>query len=157
MKPHYHKDSEELLLSKDSFRSVALYTLMAYLFNPYSITACVGQSTAVFENMMISAMIILTVKGTVIPAHIYISYTGTQDSVISSLLVCSVGWRVLATFFLALSAYQSFYSIMLIVPVACCLVQVTYSLLVFIPPHSLTKQCDLWPSFSFCHGDIVSS
>ncbi|CAH1778134.1 unnamed protein product [Owenia fusiformis] len=83
------KESELKLQTKD-FRLTGLIVAVAYLFNPYTIATCLAKSTSVFDNLLLATALLFTVKGK----------------------------RSMATLFIAASAYQTLYPIMLVVPAA---------------------------------------
>lgn len=57
-KKHYAKDTEEYELSDSSVHTVPHYVLIAYLFNPYSIMNCVGQTMTVWSNFLLAGFLL---------------------------------------------------------------------------------------------------
>ncbi|KAK9512799.1 hypothetical protein O3M35_001133 [Rhynocoris fuscipes] len=88
-KQSYADGVTELLLGENDIKRAPRYVLSAYLFNPYIIANCVGFTTTTFGNMCLSCVFLGMVKG----------------------------YRVLSCVALAFSVYQSFYTVVLIVPV----------------------------------------
>lgn len=86
----YHKEAKELILQKEEIRSVPLYVTAAYLLNPYIICSCVAMTTTVFANLILSLTLLATAKKS----------------------------RFFSTLCLALASHQSFYPVMLLVPIA---------------------------------------
>jgi phosphatidylinositol glycan class U len=66
--------------------------LLAYLFNPFTILSCVGQTMTVFSNLTTASAILFMLKG----------------------------WRVPTGICLALATYQSLYPVSLILPAVIC-------------------------------------
>ncbi|GAB0098215.1 phosphatidylinositol glycan anchor biosynthesis, class U [Sergentomyia squamirostris] len=64
----YAKGTEELQLRDEDEEIIPLYCTVAYLFNPYSILNCVGQTTTVFSNLLLSAFFYFMAKRKIIPA-----------------------------------------------------------------------------------------
>lgn len=63
-KPYFHKECDEkLLFTNKSCKPTAISAMAVYLFNPYTISACLAKSTAVFDNMLLAVVIIFTLKG----------------------------------------------------------------------------------------------
>lgn len=89
----YAKDTDDFLLKEDAIQNVPRLALVAYLFNPYSILNCVGQTMTVWSNLLLA---------------IY--------------LVCMVRrWTMPAIVALVLEVQQNLYPIVLIVPLVCFL------------------------------------
>lgn len=84
----YAKDTEEFLLNSSSLDTVPQFVLIAYLFNPYSIMNCVGQTMTVWSNFLLAGF----------------------------LLGMSHKQLLLATTFLAVEVQQNLYPLILIVP-----------------------------------------
>lgn len=87
-KQNYAKDAESLLLKAQDFVLPPYYVLAAYLYNPFTIFNCVGQTTTVFGNFFLSLFF----------------YGLVGDHLL------------LSAFSLAAVATHSFYPIMLLVP-----------------------------------------
>lgn len=88
-KKTYAQGVDNLLLHKNDYEMCPKYVLAAYLFNPYTILSCVGFTTTTFGNLCYALLFYTMVKG-----HRF--------------LCCAA---------LALSVLQSFYPIILIVPI----------------------------------------
>lgn len=80
---------EKLRIDNDSINELALKVGVIYLLSPYSLLSCVGQSTSVFTNFLMALVLC----------------TSTEQ------------YRILSTALLALLSYQSFYPLMMIIPV----------------------------------------
>uniref|UniRef100_A0A224XGS1 Putative major facilitator superfamily permease n=1 Tax=Panstrongylus lignarius TaxID=156445 RepID=A0A224XGS1_9HEMI len=88
-KASYAEGVSELLLSENDFNLTPTYVLSAYLFNPYNIVNCVGYTTTTFGNLCLSCLFLSMIKG----------------------------YRIPSCMALALTVYQSFYTVVLIAPV----------------------------------------
>ena len=84
------EDIQRLSINKNQIKDLSLKVAAIYLLSPYSLLSCVGQSTAVFTNFLMAAVLLTT----------------------------TLQLRVISTALLALLSYQSFYPLMLIVPLA---------------------------------------
>ncbi|XKL59547.1 hypothetical protein PGB90_000563 [Kerria lacca] len=84
----YAEDVDEALLKKDDVSLAPLYVLSAYLFNPYCILNCIGKTTTVLSNLFLSLFFYTMLKG-------------------YHFCTCNI---------LVLSTMQSFYPVILIVP-----------------------------------------
>lgn len=89
LKDKQEDDISKLSLIRPNHHEISLQILAIYLLSPFCIISCVGQSTSVLTNLLLSL----------------------------TLCTASYGLRIPSTFFLALISYQSFYPILLIVPV----------------------------------------
>jgi phosphatidylinositol glycan class U len=85
----FHKDAKQITLKKEEVAKVPQYVRAAYLLNPYIVCSCVAMTTTVFANLILSLTLLTMAKKS----------------------------RVLSTFCLALSSHQSFYPVMLMVPI----------------------------------------
>ncbi len=83
-----HEDAKDLELTERDVHRMEERAQLAYLFNPYLVASCAAKTTTVASNFFLAAF----------------------------LLAMTARRRSLACLFLALSAYQSFYPVMLIVP-----------------------------------------
>ena len=54
---------EALLLKQSDLVLPPVYVASAYLFNPYIIFSCVGQTTTVFANLCLAFTFLLMIKG----------------------------------------------------------------------------------------------
>lgn len=54
----YAKDTKEFLINSSSQDTVPQFVLIAYLFNPYSIMNCVGQTTTVWSNFLLAGFLL---------------------------------------------------------------------------------------------------
>lgn len=54
----FAKGTKELQISPDDVRMVPYYVALAYMFNPYSILNCVGQTTTVLSNFLLALFIL---------------------------------------------------------------------------------------------------
>lgn len=84
------KGTEEIQFQEDDITDIPFYCLLAYLFNPYSILNCIGQTTTVWSNFLMSAMV----------------------------LALSKDFRLLTLLILGLETQKNLYPFILIVPVA---------------------------------------
>ncbi|XP_067002406.2 phosphatidylinositol glycan anchor biosynthesis class U protein [Anabrus simplex] len=89
-KVNYAKDSAALILKDADLKLSPVYVASAYLFNPYVIFNCVGQTTTVFTNLCLAAAFLSMITGRRLP--------------------CCLS--------LALATLQSLYPVVLIVPAA---------------------------------------
>ncbi|XP_075216449.1 phosphatidylinositol glycan anchor biosynthesis class U [Lycorma delicatula] len=94
-KDNYAKVSPQLLVSPDDVQMGPVFVASAYLFNPYIVLSCAAQTTTVFANLFLAMTFYSMLKGNV----------------------------VLCTIALALSAQQSLYTIILLVPVCMYIAQ----------------------------------
>lgn len=62
-KEKYAKGTEALLLKESDLVLPPVYVASAYLFNPYIIFSCVGQTTTVFANLCLAFTFLLMIKG----------------------------------------------------------------------------------------------
>lgn len=62
-KEKYAKGTETLLLKQSDLVLPPVYVASAYLFNPYIIFSCVGQTTTVFANLCLAFTFLLMIKG----------------------------------------------------------------------------------------------
>jgi phosphatidylinositol glycan class U len=83
------EDIKKLSINENVINELSLKVAVIYLLSPYSLLSCVGQSTSVFTNFLMSLVL----------------YTSTK------------GCRILSTALLALLSYQSFYPLMMIIPI----------------------------------------
>lgn len=88
-KHEYAEDVDEALLREEDLFVAPLYVLSAYLFNPYCVLNCIAKTTTVLSNFFLSIVF-------------YTMLTGNQ-------ILCCVA--------LTLCTLQSFYPVVLIVPV----------------------------------------
>lgn len=86
----YHKEAKKILLDKEEVAKVPQYVTAAYLLNPYIVCSCVAMTTTVFANLILSLTLWAMAKKS----------------------------RTLSTLCLALASHQSFYPVMLVVPIA---------------------------------------
>lgn len=87
-KASYAKDTEEFLITSPSLDTVPQFVLIAYLFNPYSIMNCIGQTMTVWSNFLLAGF----------------------------LLAMAHRQLLLSVAFLAVEVQQNLYPIILIVP-----------------------------------------
>jgi phosphatidylinositol glycan class U len=90
VKSSFAEGTEEIKVQESDINDIPFYCLLAYLFNPYSILNCVGQTTTIFSNFLLSVMI----------------------------FALSRRWKMLCFVALALEVQKSFYPFILIVPIA---------------------------------------
>lgn len=90
MKKEFAEGTEEIQVQQSDINDIPFYCLLAYLFNPYSILNCVGQTTTIWNNFLLAVMIFAMTKK----------------------------WKLLCFLTLALEAQKSFYHCILIFPVA---------------------------------------
>ncbi|XP_070495128.1 phosphatidylinositol glycan anchor biosynthesis class U protein [Chironomus tepperi] len=89
-KSSYAEGTEEIQFNESDTNDVPFYCALAYLFNPYSILNCVGTTTTVWSNVILSIMV----------------------------YALSKRWKLLCLFFLGLETQINFYPFILIVPIA---------------------------------------
>ena len=85
----YHADAKTIMLNQKDI-DIGLYVGAAYILNPYIICSCVAMATTVFANLILAV----------------------------TLLSMAHKSRILSSVFTALATYQSFYPLMLLVPIA---------------------------------------
>jgi len=85
----YHADAKMIMLNRNDI-NIGYYVGAAYILNPYIICSCVAMTTTVFTNLILAV----------------------------TLLSMAQKSRTLSCTFAALATYQSFYPLMLIVPIA---------------------------------------
>lgn len=85
---HYAKGTQQLHIKASDLVDIPLFVALAYLFNPYAVFNCVGQTTTVWSNLFLAAFFYSLVR-----KH--------------TLLSC---------LFLALETQRNFYPIELIIP-----------------------------------------
>lgn len=59
----YANDVEDALLTEEDVSLAPLYSLSAYLFNPYCVLNCIGRTTTVFSNLFLSIVFYTMLKG----------------------------------------------------------------------------------------------
>merc|ERR1711971_545922 len=85
----YHTDArEDLLIKFEDVVFMPYYVQLAYLLNPYLVASCAAKTTTVFANLLLALFLWSALKKKLLPACL----------------------------FLALATYQSFYPVMLLVP-----------------------------------------
>ena len=89
----YHEDAADLLVGKEEAGRVAGHVQLAYLFHPYVVATCAAKATSVVANCGLALFLLCMVSGRRAPA-------------------CAL---------LAFATYQSFYPVMLIVPLCVAL------------------------------------
>lgn len=94
-KDTYAENASELLLNEHYFQFSPKYVLIVYLFNPYNILNCVGFTTTTFGNLCLAVAFLSMIKG----------------------------WRISCCLALGLNVYQTFYTIVLIIPVCIYIAQ----------------------------------
>lgn len=90
IKSTFAAGTEEIQFSESDIIDIPFYCALAYLFNPYSILNCVGQTTTIWSNFLLSVMI----------------------------FALSRKWKLLCILTLALETQKSLYPFILIVPIA---------------------------------------
>lgn len=85
---HYAKGTEQLHINYKDLTEIPVFVALAYLFNPYAVFNCVGQTTTVWSNLFLAGFFYFLVKK-------------------QTLLSCLC---------LALETQRNFYPIVLIVP-----------------------------------------
>lgn len=106
----FAKGTKELQISPDDVRAVPYYVALAYMFNPYSILNCVGQTTTVLSNFLLAlfllgmahrvrlvACVALALETQmniypcvlIIPAALYIAQDDGQHKVRSIMITCA--------------------------------------------------------------------
>lgn len=89
------KGTEQLQIKSDDLINIPVYCAVTYLFNPYTIFNCIGQTSTVWSNLFLAAYFYFMSKKQVVPC----------------------------CFFLALEMQRNFYPLALIVPAALYLSQ----------------------------------
>lgn len=102
----YSVDALPLLLTAESLWSGVAYVSAVYLFCPYTIASCVAQTTTVFDNLVLAAVLASMVRG----------------------------YPVLFGGLVAVATYQSFYPVCLLVPGIISLVQERNSTSALVKP-----------------------
>ncbi len=87
-KKGYHKDAAEILLKLEDVASMGRQVEVTYCFHPYLIGNCAARTTTVFANLVMALFLVASLRGQ----------------------------AAMAGLFLALATYQSFYPVMLLVP-----------------------------------------
>ena len=59
----YSEDALPLLLTSESLWSGVTYVSAVYLFCPYTIASCVAQTTTVFDNLVLAAVLASMIRG----------------------------------------------------------------------------------------------
>lgn len=95
-KSEVSEESKHMLLTDLQLEEVADYVLSVYLFNPYSVLNCVGMTTTVVQNFLLSGAL-----------------TAATGGCIELAAVC-----------VALATHQALYPVLLIVPIAILLAEV---------------------------------
>ena len=88
-KDTFHPDGQTIRLNEKDV-DVGYYVGASYILNPYIICSCVAMTTTVFANLVLAI----------------------------TLLAMASKSRMLSSLFVALAAHQSFYPLMLLVPIA---------------------------------------
>jgi len=82
------KDKKKLEINQTNIADLSFRVFAIYLLSPYTILSCSAKATSVFSNLIISSI----------------------------LLAISLNYMIISCFLVALSAYQSLYTIMLLFP-----------------------------------------
>lgn len=53
MESEFAKDIDEIKINEEYIEKIPKFSMVAYLFNPYSILNCVGQTTTVWSNFLL--------------------------------------------------------------------------------------------------------
>ncbi|KAL1130048.1 hypothetical protein AAG570_012991 [Ranatra chinensis] len=96
---NYAKGIYNLLLNENDFNTAPIYVMSVYLFNPFTILNCVAFTSTTFANLFLSIVYLSMVKG----------------------------YRICSCLALGLAVLQSFYPIVLIVPVCMYISQNSYN------------------------------
>ncbi|KZS16662.1 phosphatidylinositol glycan anchor biosynthesis class U protein [Daphnia magna] len=118
----YHKDAKTITLKKEEVANVPQYVTAAYLLNPYIVCSCVAMTTTVFANLILSLTLFAMAKRS----------------------------RLLSTCCLALASHQSFYPVMLLVPIAIATAkekQLLKSVFLTITSYALFTSLLIWFSY----------
>ncbi|CAB3363719.1 Hypothetical predicted protein [Cloeon dipterum] len=94
-KKKYSEDSHGIILTEEQVQRVPLYVVFCFNFNPFSILSCVGKTTTVVNNFFVALTLLSMCKG----------------------------WMFLCCAALALATYQTFYSMVFIVPSCMYIIQ----------------------------------
>nr|CAD7571292.1 unnamed protein product [Timema californicum] len=121
---NYAKDCAALLLKPEDLTLAPIYVASVYLFNPYTIFNCVGQTTTVFANFCLAATFFFMIKG-------------------ERLLCCLV---------LAFATLQSLYPILLLVPVCIYIGRQSRSTCRSVFLTTATFACSLTTLLFVCRG-----
>lgn len=84
------EDLKQIEIKETKLNKIGFKVFAFYILSPYTILSCVGQSTGVFSNFLI----------------------------VLSLLFATLNQRFLSSFFISLLSFNSFHSIILILPIA---------------------------------------
>lgn len=126
--PNYAKVNPQLLVNSEDIQMGPIFVASAYLFNPYIVLSCVAQTTTVFANLFLALTFYSMIKGNV--------------------LLCTIA--------LALSAQQSLYTVILLVPVSMYIAQNKKNKIFYIAMTSLWFVLVLI-SLVYCSYYITSS
>ena len=78
-KETYAKDTEEFLISPSSLTSIPQLVLIAYLFNPYSIMNCIGQTMTVWSNFLLAGFLLGMAHGQLLMAVAFLAVEVQQN------------------------------------------------------------------------------
>lgn len=59
---HYAKGTQQLHIKYSDMVDIPIYVALAYLFNPYAVFNCVGQTTTVWSNLFLAAFFYFLVR-----------------------------------------------------------------------------------------------
>lgn len=59
---HFAAGTEQLHIKKEDLKEIPVFVALAYLFNPYTVFNCVGQTTTVWSNLFLAGFFYFLVK-----------------------------------------------------------------------------------------------
>lgn len=59
---HYAKGTQQLHIKYSDLVDIPIYVALAYLFNPYAVFNCVGQTTTVWSNLFLAAFFYFLIR-----------------------------------------------------------------------------------------------
>lgn len=59
---HYAKGTQQLHIKYSDMVDIPVYVALAYLFNPYAVFNCVGQTTTVWSNLFLAAFFYFLIR-----------------------------------------------------------------------------------------------
>lgn len=78
-KKSYAKDTDEFLINFRSLDSIPQLVVIAYLFNPYSIMNCIGQTMTVWSNFLLAGFLFAMSRRQIIPAVLFLAVEVQQN------------------------------------------------------------------------------
>ena len=74
-KDTYDPEASEVFLTKDEVKLAPLYVSAAYLFSPYTLLSCAGQTTTILANFFTAASLLSMIKGklNILPINVWVT------------------------------------------------------------------------------------